>query len=89
MHNCNGLKNIVTLKLAVRIFCNMSNNIIENRSRFLRNIDRDMNTENYPNLNYPEIYLLKDGYKSFFEHHIVRKQRVYIIIDNNAYADYL
>ncbi|XP_076100937.1 M-phase inducer phosphatase-like [Mytilus galloprovincialis] len=34
--------------------------------RHLRSKDRQMNTENYPALNYPEIYLLDSGYKSFF-----------------------
>jgi len=31
----------------------------------LRNIDRTMNTEFYPKLTYPELYLLRSGYKSF------------------------
>ncbi|XP_033756996.1 M-phase inducer phosphatase-like isoform X2 [Pecten maximus] len=35
--------------------------------RFLRNKDREMNTDNYPLLNYPEVYLLHDGYKAFYE----------------------
>ncbi|XP_076101747.1 M-phase inducer phosphatase-like [Mytilus galloprovincialis] len=34
--------------------------------RFLRSKDRDLNKENYPSLNFPEIYLLDGGYKSFF-----------------------
>lgn len=35
--------------------------------RNLRKMDRELNTENYPNLFYPEIYLLEGGYKSFYE----------------------
>ena len=35
--------------------------------RFLRNQDREMNAENYPALCYPEIYILKGGYKEFYE----------------------
>ena len=34
--------------------------------RFLRNKDRDANRDNYPALNFPELYLLEGGYKAFF-----------------------
>lgn len=37
--------------------------------RFLRNKDRDSNKECYPELHYPELYLLEGGYKVFFEKH--------------------
>ncbi|EDW58573.2 uncharacterized protein Dvir_GJ14225 [Drosophila virilis] len=36
-------------------------------SRFLRNLDRERNTHAYPALHYPEIYLLHNGYKEFYE----------------------
>ncbi|CAK1554324.1 unnamed protein product [Leptosia nina] len=36
-------------------------------SRFLRSSDRAKNQENYPSLNYPEIYLLHAGYRSFYK----------------------
>uniref|UniRef100_T1INZ0 protein-tyrosine-phosphatase n=1 Tax=Strigamia maritima TaxID=126957 RepID=T1INZ0_STRMM len=38
-------------------------------SRFLRGKDRETNTvtNEYPNLHYPEIYVLDGGYKAFFE----------------------
>ncbi|XP_030747369.1 M-phase inducer phosphatase-like [Sitophilus oryzae] len=35
-------------------------------SRLLRKEDRLMNSSNYPNLVYPEIYILEGGYKTFF-----------------------
>ncbi|KAL3881491.1 hypothetical protein ACJMK2_027923 [Sinanodonta woodiana] len=35
--------------------------------RFLRSEDRDLHKENYPQLHYPEVYLLDGGYKAFFE----------------------
>ncbi|XP_049534708.1 M-phase inducer phosphatase-like [Anopheles darlingi] len=38
-------------------------------SRFLRNHDRIINSDSYPALHYPEIYLLHGGYKEFFKAH--------------------
>ncbi|XP_076109258.1 M-phase inducer phosphatase 1-A-like isoform X1 [Mytilus galloprovincialis] len=35
--------------------------------RFLRNHDRELNAENYPSLYFPELYILKGGYKEFYE----------------------
>ncbi|XP_063435425.1 M-phase inducer phosphatase-like [Mytilus trossulus] len=35
--------------------------------RNLRQKDRETNADNYPHLFYPEIYLLQDGYKSFYQ----------------------
>ncbi|XP_060808412.1 M-phase inducer phosphatase isoform X2 [Amyelois transitella] len=40
-----------------------------NLSRFLRSSDREKNMENYPNLNYPEVYLLHEGYRAFYSKH--------------------
>ncbi|KAK0161231.1 hypothetical protein PV327_009725 [Microctonus hyperodae] len=37
-----------------------------NLSRYLRNIDRNLNKEFYPALHYPEIYLLHGGYQEFY-----------------------
>lgn len=34
--------------------------------RFLRSNDRSLHTHNYPTLDYPELYLLHNGYKEFF-----------------------
>ncbi|XP_037297569.1 M-phase inducer phosphatase isoform X2 [Manduca sexta] len=36
-------------------------------SRFLRSSDREQNKENYPCLHYPEVYLLHEGYRSFYQ----------------------
>ena len=37
--------------------------------RFLRSQDRELNKERYPQLNFPEIYILEGGYKQFFSSH--------------------
>ncbi|XP_069364457.1 uncharacterized protein [Maniola hyperantus] len=36
-------------------------------SRFLRSKDRLKNKENYPSLHYPEVYLLHEGYRAFYQ----------------------
>lgn len=42
--------------------------------RFVRERDRALN--DYPKLHYPELYVLKDGYKDFFPHFKVTIRRV-------------
>lgn len=39
--------------------------------RYVRKRDRDLNEKEYPNLHYPELYILKGGYKDFFPLHKV------------------
>ena len=46
--------------------CEFSSERGPKRARFLRSLDRKMNTEHYPQLNFPEIYILDGGYKEFF-----------------------
>lgn len=55
-------------KRAVIIFhCEFSSERGPGMLRFLRNQDRTLNKDSYPNLFYPELYLLEGGYKAFYE----------------------
>ena len=36
---------------------------------YMRRLDRELNERNYPLLNYPEIYILADGYSQFVKEH--------------------
>ena len=54
-------------KETILIFhCEFSSERGPKRARFLRNLDRQVNAENYPHLNFPEIYIMAGGYKDFF-----------------------
>ncbi|KAF7283633.1 hypothetical protein GWI33_023271 [Rhynchophorus ferrugineus] len=57
-----------TNKRHILIFhCEFSMERGPSMSRLLRKQDRFINSSNYPNLIYPEIYILEGGYKKFFE----------------------
>ena len=36
-------------------------------AKFLRSMDRQLNADKYPLLNFPEIYVMKGGYKNFYD----------------------
>lgn len=38
----------------------------------MRNLDRKKHADSYPNLTFPEMFILEGGYKAFFETHKVR-----------------
>ena len=37
------------------------------RCRNVRRADRDLNKDNYPFLNFPELYVMHNGFKAFYE----------------------
>lgn len=54
-------------RIVIIFHCEFSSERGPKLSRFLRKQDRQANKDCYPNLYYPELYLLDGGYKSFFE----------------------
>ena len=61
-HKLSAKKDIVLI-----FHCEFSSERGPKRLRFLRNLDRQINAENYPKLNFPEIYIMKGGYCDFYE----------------------
>ena len=49
--------------------CEFSSERGPKRARFLRSRDRELNSEYYPSLCFPEIYIMNGGYKSFYQEH--------------------
>lgn len=43
--------------------------LTENRAKHIRSQDRTWNAHQYPNLTYPDIYILDGGYSLFFDDH--------------------
>ncbi|XP_055954624.1 M-phase inducer phosphatase 1-A-like [Patella vulgata] len=48
--------------------CEFSSQRAPTLLRYLRSQDRVLNSQNYPRLYYPEVYILHGGYKTFYEH---------------------
>jgi len=70
--NCNELdsifmKSISEEPILIIFYCEFSSKRGPSGYRHLRHLDRQMNFANYPQLNYPHVYLLEGGYKNFFE----------------------
>lgn len=73
------MKNPITssdpTKRVVLIFhCEFSSERGPKMSRFLRKSDRQDNRDCYPNLHYPELYLLDGGYKVYYETEKVKRE---------------
>lgn len=58
--------------LAIILHCEFSSYRAPQTYNLIRKTDRKINEEKYPKICYPELYLLENGYKEFFEHYPVR-----------------
>ncbi|CAF0902504.1 unnamed protein product [Didymodactylos carnosus] len=57
-----------TKRIIIIFHCEFSSERAPSLLRYLREIDRNRHLSAYPELCYPEIYLLEGGYKAFFEY---------------------
>lgn len=48
-------------------YCEFSSERAPKRAEFFRELDRKLNADVYPKLNFPEIYIVLGGYKAFYE----------------------
>ncbi|ESO86600.1 hypothetical protein LOTGIDRAFT_129079 [Lottia gigantea] len=65
-----SIDNLLQLQDKPRILifhCEFSSQRAPTLLRYLRSQDRLLNSDNYPSLYYPEVYILDGGYKDFYE----------------------
>ncbi|OHT05317.1 Rhodanese-like domain containing protein [Tritrichomonas foetus] len=54
-------------KIALIFHCEFSKNRGPELAGYVREMDRTLNANNYPNLYYPEVYIIDGGYSTFYE----------------------
>ncbi|PVZ96743.1 hypothetical protein BB558_000833 [Smittium angustum] len=62
-------ENKIKKRTAVILHCEYSLKRAPSMAKQLRKLDREFNLSNYPNLHYPEIYVMQGGYSTFFINH--------------------
>lgn len=77
-------------RLVIVFHCEFSSERGPKLYRFLRNKDREANKEHYPDLYYPELYLLEGGYKAFYAKHKSNcDPQTYLPMNNKGYEEEL
>ena len=69
--------------------CEFSSERAPRMALHVRSIDRQLNTSNYPNLIYPEIYILQGGYKNYWQTHGDKCDGSYRQMRNPQFKDQL
>lgn len=77
-------------RMALIFFCEFSANRAPKMLRHVRNVDRRLHADSYPELYYPELYLVDGGYKSCFEtlqQEICGPSAVYVTMEDEQYVE--
>ncbi|KAJ1906023.1 m-phase inducer phosphatase [Coemansia sp. IMI 209127] len=74
-------------RVVVVLHCEYSIQRAPSLASHLRRRDREVNMHRYPHLHYPEIYVLKGGYRNFFECHKTHcEPQNYVEMNDQAFA---
>ncbi|KAH7459420.1 M-phase inducer phosphatase 3 [Phytophthora ramorum] len=77
-------------RTALIFFCEFSANRAPKMLRHVRNVDRRLHADSYPELYYPELYLIDGGYKHCFETlqtELCAPSAVYVPMDDENYVE--
>ncbi|KAE8983933.1 hypothetical protein PF011_g20979 [Phytophthora fragariae] len=77
-------------RTALIFFCEFSANRAPKMLRHVRNVDRRVHADSYPELYYPELYLIDGGYKNCFETlqlELCAPSAEYIRMDDERFAE--
>ncbi|CAH0493748.1 unnamed protein product [Peronospora farinosa] len=77
-------------RTALIFFCEFSANRAPKMLRHVRNLDRRLNAHCYPELYYPDLYLIDGGYKNCFEtlqHEICAPLARYVAMEDKRFAE--
>lgn len=81
-------KPVLNRRTIVIFHCEFSSHRAPKMALYLRNQDRMLNYNHYPKLFYPEIYVLKGGYKAFYNEFKTRCiPQHYIPMNHNTFKD--
>ncbi|KAJ1807763.1 m-phase inducer phosphatase, partial [Coemansia sp. RSA 2599] len=74
-------------RVVVVLHCEYSIQRAPSMASHLRRRDREVNMHRYPNLHYPEIYVLKGGYRNFFSYFKTQcEPQNYVEMNDEAFA---
>ncbi|KAJ8576608.1 hypothetical protein ON010_g2606 [Phytophthora cinnamomi] len=77
-------------RTALIFFCEFSANRAPKMLRHIRNVDRRLHADTYPELYYPELYLIDGGYKNCFEtlqHELCAPSADYVRMDDERFTE--
>lgn len=81
------IQNFMKERAIVIFHCEFSQHRGPKMYRTVREIDRNLHMHHYPQLFYPEIYLLEGGYKEFHTHHPELCDGTYLPMADKQFKD--